>query len=114
MLCTQRLYLTADRKTLVAVGNKKGDTLYAVPGDTIPDSAAERFGLVDGHLKGFDPAAASRPVETKPKADTSVAFGEGAKETAPADDKEAGAGSDKEQKAGDDKSSSGPDQGAGA
>jgi hypothetical protein len=54
MKCTQRLYLTADRKKVVGEGDKKAATLYAVPGDEIPESAAEQFGLVDGHLKGFD------------------------------------------------------------
>lgn len=57
MKCTQRLYLTADKSKLVADGHPKAKTLYAVPGDEIPQSAVEKFGLVDGHLKGFDPAA---------------------------------------------------------
>jgi hypothetical protein len=60
MKCTQRLYLTADRKKLVPAGDKKAATLYAVPGDEIPKSAADRFGLVDGHLKGFDPGKEDR------------------------------------------------------
>lgn len=54
MKCTQRLYLTADRKKLVPEGDKKAASLYAIPGDEIPGSAHELFGLVDGHLKGFD------------------------------------------------------------
>lgn len=55
MKCTQRLYLTADRKKVVAEGHKAAASLYAVPGDEIPQSAADLFDLVDGHLKGFDP-----------------------------------------------------------
>jgi hypothetical protein len=63
MKCTQRLYLTAGSLALVAAGSKDAVTLYAVPGDEIPESAAERFGLVDGHLKGFD-----RPARRRTKA----------------------------------------------
>jgi hypothetical protein len=37
MKCTQRLYLTADRKALVPHGHKKAATLYAIPGDEIPE-----------------------------------------------------------------------------
>lgn len=50
MKCTQRLYLTADREKVVGEGDASAATLYAVPGDEIPDSAAEKFGLVDGAL----------------------------------------------------------------
>jgi len=50
MKCTQRLYLTADRKRVVPQGHKAAATLYASPGDEIPNSAAEMFGLVDGAL----------------------------------------------------------------
>ena len=50
MKCTQRLYLTADRESVVGEGDASAATLYAVPGDEIPDSAAEKFGLVDGAL----------------------------------------------------------------
>ena len=60
MKCTQRLYLTKDRKKAVPAGHKDAAALYAVPGDEIPQSAADRFGLVDGHLKGFDPDAAEK------------------------------------------------------
>lgn len=57
MKCRQRLYLTADRKKIVPEGDKKAASLYAVPGDEIPQESHDRFGLVDGHLKGFDPDA---------------------------------------------------------
>lgn len=60
MKCTQRLYLTADRKRVVPAGDKKAASLYAVPGDEIPQSAADRFGLVDGHLRGFEPHAGEK------------------------------------------------------
>ena len=60
MKCTQRLYLNADKSKLVAAGNRAAATLYASPGDEIPQSAAEKFGLVDGHLKGFDLAAGAK------------------------------------------------------
>jgi hypothetical protein len=59
MKCTQRLYLTKDRKKLVGESGKGAASLYAVPGDEIPQSAAEMFGLVGGHLKDFDLDAAS-------------------------------------------------------
>ena len=50
MKCTQRLYLTADRDAVVPEGHDAAASLYATPGDDIPDEAAERFGLVDGAL----------------------------------------------------------------
>lgn len=56
-ICAQRLYLTADKSTLVAEGDERAATLYATPGDEIPASAAETFGLIDGALPGFDAAA---------------------------------------------------------
>jgi len=52
MKATQRLYLTADRKKVVPAGHPKAATLYCVPGDEIPQSAADKLGLVDGGLKG--------------------------------------------------------------
>ncbi|SCW61726.1 hypothetical protein SAMN02927924_01690 [Sphingobium faniae] len=52
MFAKQRLYLTADRSALVAEGNAAAAFLYAAPGDEIPESAARRFGLVDGELSG--------------------------------------------------------------
>ncbi|WP_034157919.1 hypothetical protein [Sphingomonas sp. ERG5] len=50
MKAKTRLYLTADRLALVLEGDTRAATLYATPGDDIPDSAAERYGLVDGAL----------------------------------------------------------------
>lgn len=78
-IATQRLYLTADNKRLVAEGNGKAATLYATPGDQIPDSAADRFGLVNGALPGAKGAG----------------DGGGAKERKPGEDKERKPGEDK-------------------
>jgi hypothetical protein len=65
MKCTQRLCLTADKKRVVPEGDPKAAFLYATPGDEIPDSAAEMFGLVDG---GLPKKAAKTTTETKPAA----------------------------------------------
>jgi hypothetical protein len=72
MKCTQRLYLTADRKKVVGDGDKKAASLYAVPGDEIPQSAHDAFGLVDGHLKGFDPSSAPKAKEPEQPSPTTV------------------------------------------
>ena len=77
MLAKERLYLTANRKSLVAEGHEKAATLYATPGVEIPQSAADKFGLVDGEL---------------PKKGKS---GGGTKEKPPAKDKEKKGGQDK-------------------
>jgi predicted flap endonuclease-1-like 5' DNA nuclease len=50
MKAHQRLFITACATALVAEGDPLGASLYAAPGDDIPDSAAEKFGLVDGKL----------------------------------------------------------------
>lgn len=82
MHAKQRLYLTANRDRLVGDGHPDAAFLYATPGDEIPASAADRFGLVDGELKpraakpdappagdAGGPARAVKPkVTTKPKA----------------------------------------------
>lgn len=47
----ERLYFTADRIRLVRDGDPKAAFLYAALGDEIPDSAATKFGLVNGRLK---------------------------------------------------------------
>ncbi|WPZ06583.1 hypothetical protein [Pelagerythrobacter marinus] len=85
MKCTQRLYLTADRKRVVPQGHKDAATLYASPGDEIPQSAAAMFGLVDGALP-----------EKK-----------GSKSTAAPANKEKQAGSDKQKDAGSAKDDAG-------
>lgn len=96
MKCTQRLYLTADKKKLVAEGDKKAAALYAVPGDEIPQSAADAFGLVEGHLKGFDPDAGAQAADET-----------GEKDGKAGQDKEQKGGSDKEQQPDGDKESAG-------
>lgn len=57
VIAAQRLYLTADKSALVGEGDERAAFLYASPGDEIPPEAAEKFGLVDGALPGFDAAA---------------------------------------------------------
>ncbi|MEP4423000.1 MAG: hypothetical protein ABJ354_16275, partial [Nitratireductor sp.] len=65
MQAQERLFLTADKKRLVAAGDKRAAFLYAAPGDEIPNSAAEMFGLKDGRLSA--PKAAVPPVGDKGK-----------------------------------------------
>ena len=50
MQAQERLYLTEKKDKLVGEGDKRAATLYAVPGDEIPDAAAEKFGLKEGKL----------------------------------------------------------------
>lgn len=47
----ERLYLTAAKDRLVREGDPKAAFLYAAQGDEIPQSAADKFGLVDGRLR---------------------------------------------------------------
>ncbi|RVG08814.1 hypothetical protein CN234_16815 [Sinorhizobium meliloti] len=61
MQAKERLFLNADKTKLVKDGDKHAAFLYAVPGDEIPESAASKFGLVDGRLKGSDKAVAAEP-----------------------------------------------------
>lgn len=57
MRATTRLYLTADRAALVREHDPRAATLYAAIGDEIPDSAVQRFGLVDGTVDVAEPVA---------------------------------------------------------
>jgi len=50
MKAMERLWFTADKERLVGEGDPEAATLYAAVGDEIPESAAERFGIVDGRL----------------------------------------------------------------
>jgi predicted flap endonuclease-1-like 5' DNA nuclease len=77
MFAKERLYFTSSREALVREGNPKAAFLYAAPGDEIPESAAERFGLVNGALP--DGGAKERK-------------GGGNKEKAPGEDKGGDAG----------------------
>lgn len=55
MHARERLYLTADKQSLVGENDRNAAFLYAALGDEIPASAAEKFGLVDGRLKPAKP-----------------------------------------------------------
>ncbi|MBV2147894.1 hypothetical protein KRZ98_06265 [Sphingobium sp. AS12] len=72
MKATARLYLTACATALVAAGDPRAARLYASPGDDIPDSAAEKFGLVDGDI-----AEGKLLTETYLNAILRVALGQG-------------------------------------
>lgn len=52
MQAQERLYLTEKKDTLVREGDKRARFLYAVPGDEVPNDAAEKFGLKEGKLPG--------------------------------------------------------------
>lgn len=51
-IARERMYLTKDKTRLVPQNHKLAGTLYAAKGDEIPDSAAQRFGVKDGLMKG--------------------------------------------------------------
>ena len=92
MKAAQRLFITACKSRLVAEGDPAGAFLYAAPGDEIPDSAAERFGLVDGGLARPEAAKASRGKQDKSGEDKTRKGGEDksgqgkdAKDTPPSD-----------------------------
>lgn len=80
----ERLYLTADKSRLVRDGDKAAAFLYAAEGDEIPDSAAQRFGLVGGKLTGKGKPG-GEDKERKPAGD---------KEKAPSDTKGEGQAGD--------------------
>lgn len=103
MKCLHRLYLNAAATALVAEGDKDAATLYATPGDEIPDSAVEMFGLGEDGLPTLRRAQGNR---SKSKAASA-----GTKQAKPGSNKEAKPGSDKEAKPGTNKETSedGPD-----
>jgi len=68
MIAKERLYLTADKSKLVRTGERGAATLYCTPGTQIPDSAAERFGLVDGALPDGETKEDKQPKPNKEKA----------------------------------------------
>lgn len=65
-ICAERLYLTSDRDALVPEGDGAAAFLYAAPGDEIPASAAEKFGLKDGRLKAAMPADSGTKEQAPP------------------------------------------------
>ncbi|MBZ0164572.1 MAG: hypothetical protein K8H74_17900 [Notoacmeibacter sp.] len=69
MKAQERLWLTADRKRLVPDGHSDAAFLYAAPGDEIPASAAEMFGLVDGNAPSKHAGRASRDEDGKSRKD---------------------------------------------
>ena len=92
MFAKARLFLNADKSKLVHECSEEAAFLYAIPGDEIPDSAAEMFGLVDGDLPKPEPEREPKP-ENKGKkagADKSVK-GDGDKSAAGDDAGAAGA-----------------------
>lgn len=95
MIAAERLYLTGDAKRLVREGDPDGASLYVAPGDEIPPSSVERFGLVDGTLpaKGSKGAGGGSTKEKQPGQD---------KEKQPGGDKGAGGGSTGAAATGDD------------
>lgn len=58
VIAAQKLFLTADKSALVGEEDGRAAFLYATPGHEIPAAEAERFGLIDGALPGFDVEAA--------------------------------------------------------
>ncbi|MFZ5747895.1 MAG: hypothetical protein ACOY45_09605 [Pseudomonadota bacterium] len=109
MKAMERLYLTADRRALVRQGDPAAATLYAIPGDTIPESTAERFGLVAGRLPDGAPeeempqqgAGEPRPAARAPAGNKAPAKAKGGKSGA---NKQVSAPANKEVPAPDDKS----------
>ncbi len=62
MLARERLWWNANKTKLHPEGHPKAATLYAAPGHEIPESAAKKYKLVDGYLKG---GAAAKAAEEK-------------------------------------------------
>ena len=54
MKAKQRMYLTGTRERLVEEGHADAAYLYASIGDTIPDSAVDKFKIVGGYLTKAD------------------------------------------------------------
>ena len=88
MFAKARLFLNAEKSKLVHEGSEEAAFLYAIPGDEIPDSAAEMFGLVDGDLPKPEPEPENKG--KKAGADKSVK-GDGDKSAAGDDAGAAGA-----------------------
>ena len=65
MKAKERLWWNADRSKLLPEGHKDAALLYAAPGDEIPESAAKKYRLVDGYLKGGAAAKAAEAARNK-------------------------------------------------
>ena len=79
----QRLYFNAAKDALVPEGHEDAASLYANTGDEIPDSAAERFGLVDGDLEDFPATTEATDADAASSngdADASASAGDDGKE----------------------------------
>ena len=51
MKITERLYLTADRKTVVKADDDRAVHIFAAAGQTITDDVARRYGLLETDKK---------------------------------------------------------------
>lgn len=103
---TERLYLTADASRLVAEGDPKAATLYCSPGDIIPQSAVDRFKLLDGALR-------KRTEKSVPASTPTPAAAPKTKGGKPGKTKESPTPPNKEMPAGDDKGDGDQSQGDG-
>lgn len=97
MIAKERLFLTADSKRLVREGDDAAATLYVAPGDEIPSSAVELFGLKDG------------TIGDKSGGGTGVVADAGTKEKAPTPTKEKAPSPNKEKQPGETKGGAGDD-----
>lgn len=57
MVATERLYLTADRKTVVKDGDDRAAHIFAAKGQPISDVVARQYGLLDKEKKRVKKAA---------------------------------------------------------
>ena len=51
MVVNERLYLTADRKTVVKAGDDRAVHIFAAKGQRITDDVARRYGLLEPEIK---------------------------------------------------------------
>ena len=51
MIIKQRMYLTADQKRLVEEGHLDAAFLYSIPGRTVTDKDAKKYGIKNGYLR---------------------------------------------------------------
>jgi len=66
MKITERLYLAADRKTVVKDGDKRAAFLLAAKGQELPDVIARQYGLLKEQKKAKQPEdKQAEPAENK-------------------------------------------------